>query len=199
MRIAIVIAWLALILLSISYLLWHSEWKYSLPTPVPSNYHEVQIGDRINLVSKLFSQIEKPTFIHFFNPDCPCSKFNIPHFKSLVKKYGDKINFEIVVLYTNNKYTVADINDKFNLTIPVSFDSGIATECGVYSTPQAVIIDAHQQLYFRGNYNKSRFCTAKSSNYAQMAIESLLTNNHSSTFNQYALQAYGCQLPTCTR
>lgn len=31
----------------------------------------------------------------------------------------------------------------------------IAISCGVYSTPQAVIIDGNGQLFFRGNYNKT--------------------------------------------
>ena len=59
----------------------------------------------------------------------------------------------------NNYYTAKQIQDKFGLDIPVLFDSSLAKACGVYSTPQAVLIDNNQNLYYRGNYNRSRYCT----------------------------------------
>jgi len=198
-RTTILTVWLTLILVTISYLFWHNEWKYSLPTPVPAKYRAAEKGDTINLKNKLFAGSHKPSFIHFYNPECPCSKFNIPHVNSLVKKYGAKINFAIVVMNSNEKYTVEEIQDKFNPGIPVLFDKSMADSCGVYSTPQAVILDADHKLYYRGNYNKSRYCTDKNSYYAQMAIDSLLTNNLNPTFTKYALEAYGCALPLCTK
>src|SRR6185436_5605312 len=161
-------------------------------------YHPAQPGDKVALKEKLQSS-GKPLFIHFFNPACPCSRFNIPHVKSLVKKYRNQMTFAIVVMSRDKNYTEMDIQDKFDLTVPVLFDSSIAQVCGVYSTPQAVIIDADGKLYYRGNYNKSRYCTDKNSNYAQMAIDSLLHKTHNPVFSQYALKAYGCQLPVCIK
>ncbi|WP_431212739.1 hypothetical protein ACQ86N_44925 [Puia sp. P3] len=79
------------------------------------------------------------------------------------------------------------------------FDSAIARECGVYSTPQAAIIDAGHKLYYRGNYNKSRYCTNKKSDFARLALEDLLSNHPDLSFSPYAVKAYGCQLPTCTK
>ena len=91
---------------------------YSLPTPVPSDYHNVKKGDYIAIDGRIKAKKNKPVFIHFFNPACPCSKFNIPHFKSLVKQYGDKATFAVAVMSKDN-YTVEEIQDKFGLTIPV--------------------------------------------------------------------------------
>ena len=198
MRKVFLACWLTLILSGISYMFWHNEWKYTLPTPVPKNYTDVKIGTHIDLTNKLKAESGKPVFIHFFNPDCPCSKFNVPHFQSLIKKYGNEFTFAVVVFTKNKDYTAQTIRDKFGLDVPVLFDTTIAGACGVYSTPQAVIIDKEQKLYYRGNYNKSRFCSDKNSNYAQMAIDSLLQNDPHPTFNQNALQAYGCQLNYCT-
>ena len=104
-----------------------------------------------------------------------------------------------MVLTTNKKYTAKGIQEKFDLTIPVLFDTSIATLCGVYSTPQAVLINQDKTLYYRGNYNKSRYCTDKKSNYAQMAIDSLLGQKQNPIFNQNALIAYGCTLPLCKK
>jgi len=194
----ITIALLFVISSSIAYIFWYTDWKYSLPTPVPKQYHPVATGTYVDLEGKLPVSGDKPVFLHFFNPDCPCSRFNIPYFKALIRKYGEKISFGIVVL-NNKDYTARQIQSKFDVDIPVSFDSTIAAACGVYSTPQAVLLDATRRLYYRGNYNRSRYCTDTRSNYAQMAIDSLFANIHQPIFAGYALKAYGCQLPVCTQ
>jgi thiol-disulfide isomerase/thioredoxin len=190
--------WFSFLFGAILVLFWQNEYKYSLPTPVPKNYHDVAIGTHINL-GKQFATKNKPVFIHFFNPDCPCSRFNVPHVSTLIKKYGDKINFNIVVVNKVKNFTTEEIQSKFDSKVPVYFDSAIADKCGVFSTPQAVLIDASQNLYYRGNYNKTRYCTDANTNYAQMAIDSLLNQNNKPTFDALALKAYGCSLPKCTK
>jgi hypothetical protein len=197
MRKAIVIAGLSLLFGGIIALFWYNEWVYSLPTAIPDKYRPVETGSVIDLAGK-FPSVNKPLFLHFFNPDCPCSRFNITHFKSLVQQYGKAVDFGIVVL-TAKGYTASQIQDKFGIRIPVSFDSSIAATCGVYSTPQAVIITAGHKLYYRGNYNKSRYCTNKSSNYAQIALDALLHRDNAIVFDRYALTAYGCRLPECKK
>lgn len=197
MKHSLVLLWVMLLFGGISWIFWKNEIKYTLPTPVPKSYSPVHVGDEIILEGKLEVN-KKPVFFHFFNPACPCSRFNIPHVRSLVKKYGNQIDFNIVVI-SKNTFTEKEIRDKFDLQVPVLFDENIAKACGVYSTPQAVILDANNTLYYRGNYNKSRYCTDKNSNYAQMAIDSLLNKSYQPSFSQYALKAYGCELPTCTK
>ncbi|MCW3126872.1 MAG: hypothetical protein JWO03_2530 [Bacteroidetes bacterium] len=199
MRKVFVICWLTALLSGICYMFWHEEWKYSLPTPVPQNYLTVNTGDRVDVSNKLKAEKGKPLFIHFFNPDCPCSRFNVPHFNSLVRKYGDKVTFAVVVINKDKEYTEKEIQDRFDITVPVLSDQSIAASCGVYSTPQAALIDGDRTLYYRGNYNRSRYCTDMKSNFAQMALDSLLTNISNPVFSQYALKAYGCTLPYCTR
>jgi thiol-disulfide isomerase/thioredoxin len=179
----------------IGFLFWQSEWKYNLPTPVPEQYHAVNKGEHIDITAKFNPQKNEPVFLHFFNPDCPCSRFNMPHFKELAKTYGSKISFAVVVLTKDKDYTEAAIREKYGLTVPVLFDSLLAAACGVYSTPQAVLINTDQVLYYRGNYNRSRYCSDKKTNYAQIAIDSLLANRQQPGFNSYALTAYGCSLP----
>jgi hypothetical protein len=199
MRKVLMICWLIMIFTGIGYLFWYHEWKYSLPTPVPENYTAIKTGELINVTDKISVTDGKPVFIHFFNPDCPCSRFNIPHFNSLVKQYGSQLSFSVVVLNKTKQFTAKEIQERYDLTVPVSFDTTIASICGVYSTPQAVILDEQHRLYYRGNYNKSRYCTEKNSNYAQMAIDSLLNHDTQPIFSHFALTAYGCSLPTCTK
>ena len=190
--------WFGLLIAAIGFLFWHNEFKYSLPTPIPKNYHKVAMGSAIHL-SQCCAFDSKPVFFHFFNPDCPCSRFNVPHVTELIKKYGNQVNFKIVVLNTKKTFTISEIQEKFGAQIPVYFDEGIAKKCGVISTPQAVLLDPLHNLYYRGNYNKTRYCTDAATNYAQMAIESLLGQEKSRSFNAFALRAYGCSLPNCTK
>ena len=178
-------------------LFWFNEWVYSLPTAVPENYVAVHAGEHIDLPAKLAPDNNKPALLHFYNPDCPCSRFNVPYFQSLVKEFGDKVNFAIVVM-SKKKYSEKEIQDKFRLNIPVLSDNALATLCGVYSTPQAVIIDTNNKLYYRGNYNKTRYCTDKKTNYAQIALETLLTRKQSGSYPN-SMKAYGCGLPSCIK
>ena len=188
-----VVGFICLLFLAIGLLFWYNEWIYSLPTPVPADYRPISQGSVINLTDKFNLKSDKPLFIHFFNPDCPCSRFNIAHFKILVAHYDKSVNFAIVV--TGNKgYTAKYIRDEFDLQLPVSFDSAIAVTCGVYSTPQAVLITAGHHLYYRGNYNRSRYCADKKTNYAQIALEAML-HGVNTNFDHYASTAYGCKLP----
>jgi len=190
--------WLTLLLSVVGALFWYNEWVYHLPTPIPSGYKPVGQGTAIKLNWPEGTNPEKPLFLHFFNPDCPCSRFNIANFKSIVSQYGSQVNFVIVVL-NNDRYTAGEIQDKFDLKIPVLFDQAIAKSCGVYSTPQAVLIDTHHKLYYRGNYNRSRYCTDEQTNYARMAINGLFHANTRLTFDKLALRSYGCSLPNCKK
>ena len=198
MRKLLVITWLVLLVTAIATLFWYNEWVYHLPTPVPQNYKPVYPGEFIALKGPLKEDHRKPLFLHFFNPDCPCSRFNMSNFQSIVKKYASQVNFAIVIM-NNKKYTAKAIQNKFNLNIPVLFDASIATSCGVYSTPQAVLLDTEHKLYFRGNYNSSRYCTNEKTSFAKIAIAGLLTDHARLVFNPLALKAYGCQLPNCNR
>jgi hypothetical protein len=199
MKKGLVITWLILLAAGIGLFFWQSAWKYSLPTPVPSDYHDVTRGELVRLPPSAQLPLgQKPLFLHFFNPDCPCSRFNMPQFKALMQQYGRQVSFAIVVM-SPQKYTAEQLQEKFQLPypIPVLTDSAVAAACGVYSTPQAVLLDANGQLFYRGNYNRSRYCTDEKTSFASQALDGLLHHDYSLTFSPLALKAYGCQLPSC--
>jgi hypothetical protein len=196
MKKALVMTWLLLLLLAVGALFWYNDWVYQLPTPVPQNYQPVKPGKVIKLSKALQAYHNKPVFLHFFNPDCPCSRFNMAHFKSLVHQYGNQVNFVIVVM-SAKPFTVEAIQDKFDTRLPVLFDPSLAVSCGVYSTPQAVLLDGQHRLYYRGNYNSSRYCTDEKTSYAKIALTGFVHNQTQLTFSQLALTSYGCRLPDC--
>lgn len=193
-----VILWVTFLFIIIAGLFWRNEFIYSLPTPVPQHYKPVSTGTGIALPATLPVRADAPVLLHFFNPDCPCSRFNIKHVRELAAQYGNKVSFA-VVLMTKKDYTAQAIQDRFGLSMPVIKDTSLASICGVYSTPQAVILDQYHQLYYRGNYNRTRYCTDKKTNYAQQALEALLTNRERLPVDRWACTAYGCQLPSCNK
>ncbi|WP_342648591.1 redoxin domain-containing protein [Mucilaginibacter sp. CSA2-8R] len=184
--------------MAVASLFWYNDYIYNLPTPVPAGYVKVNTGQHIKLGKSIAPKNGKPLLLHFFNPDCPCSRFNIKHFKTLISTYGDQTNF-VVVLMNNSKYSAAQVKEKFNLSVPVIDDAPLAKSCGVYSTPQAAIIDVQGKLYYRGNYNTTRYCTNTKTEFARIALDSLLNHKGPGRFNRLAATAYGCSLPKCIK
>lgn len=198
MKKLIVVVSLVLLGCGIITVFWQQELVYTLPTPVPRGYHPVKIGQKPNLVSYLVKQ-DKPVFMHFFNPECPCSRFNIKHFKSLIHEYGSQVEFRMIIQSFDSTFTADAAREKYDLDIPcvIDGDESIADSCGVYSTPQALILDREGKLYYRGNYNRARYCTDPKSDFAKMALDSLLKHSNSPAFGLLASRPYGCSLPSC--
>jgi hypothetical protein len=186
---------LLLILSGIAALFWQQELQYARPTPVPAGYVAVLPGERV-VVPVAAGAVRKPVLLHFFNPDCPCSRFNLKHVKQLAQRYAGTVTF-LAVVPARFAAQTRELGRRYDLPMPVVADGReqLARACGVYATPQAALVDTSGTLYYRGNYNKSRYCTTPHSNYAQMAIDSLLAGTPSPTFSDLATTAYGCELP----
>lgn len=167
---------------------WNQELKYQLPTPKPPKYQEVAIGAK---VSSTLLPKGGAYFLHFYNPECPCSRFNARHLKSLMREYQDSVSMYIIVA---NEQDLAKANREFgDQQYIVDRNSSIATACGVYSTPQAAIVDFNGNLYYRGNYNKSRYCTDRATNFAELSLLALLNGQPAPMFGLLATQSYGCE------
>lgn len=196
-RKTIVFVLLLMIFGFVGLIFYKVEIKYLSPTPIPDGYKEVIVNTEVKLEDLVSSNNSTPTFFHFYNPDCPCSRFNLDHFKELYHNYGDKMNFLVVAQYNNNN-TIATITEHIGreegLKVYIDRDQKLAKELGVYSTPQAVVLNSEGNLYYRGNYNKSRYCTDPGKFYAQQAIDSLLMNKGVPVFDKAATRAYGCVL-----
>ncbi len=194
MRIAAVSFILMIVFVAIGTIFWFQEVQYLLPTPVPQNYKAVIPSQVIELDSTLIPESQpKPKLFHFFSPDCPCSRFNLKHFISLKRKYKDEINFYAVVTDQQKMASAKKMLDD-DIIILIDNKETLAKACGVYSTPQAAILQTDNKLFFRGNYNRARYCTDKNSNFVQMALDSLVAKKNPPHFNELATDAYGCVL-----
>ena len=185
---------LILVALGVVTVFWYQEAQYLLPTPVPAGYHAVTPNEVIHFDSSAVNlPAGRSKLLHFFNPHCPCSKFNLKHFQTLRKTYAADVDFLVVIREAQDTAAArALIGPEVKLVVD---DHGVlAKRCGVYSTPQAAIVQADDKLYFRGNYNRSRYCTRKESNFVQMALDSMIQHRATPHFIELATQSYGCSI-----
>ena len=182
----------------IGWVFWKQELQYALPTPVPVNFVDVKAGTKVDLLKEIPSAAGKPTLLHFFNFDCACSRFNMRDFESMAKQFGNDVNF-YVVIQSEDEDDVDRFNTKYGLDIPTILDKdgSISDKCGIYATPQGVLLDKESTIYFKGNYNLARYCTKKETKFAELAIGHLLKNEPLPLALQYALkEPFGCSLPS---
>jgi hypothetical protein len=183
---------------AIFYTFWRTEWKYLQPTPIPMGYVSQSVGQKIDLTPFAIRQVNnQPIFLHFFSIDCPCSKFNIQQFNQFVELYQDKVQFYAILFAEDTTGLAASFQEKMHHQVPLILQKGtqLAAACGVYATPQVALLDGNTKLYYRGNYNKSRYCTDKATEFAKIALQDLLAGKPAPQFDELATQAYGCELP----
>jgi AhpC/TSA family len=179
---------------------WYQDWQYSLPTPRPETLKQPALGMVMSVAEVLPGTAKRdpsrPLLLHFFNPGCPCSRFNLDHIRELTRTYGDRVNI-VAVLEEDSTEKLTDGFRKLGLPIEAVVDSNrtLATALGVYSTPQAAILDARGTLIYRGNYNSSRYCVDRRTEYARIALDALLALRPQPALEPAAFIAYGCRLP----
>jgi peroxiredoxin len=181
----------------IGLIFYEQEIQFLLPTPKPEHIEEKHIGEQVHLDGLDFTR--GPYFIHFYNSDCPCSRFNIKDFRSMVRKHQDEIRF-VAVLETDDKSSdeIVQFQKKYDLGIPILQDSNgkLAKALGVYSTPQAVLVGRDSTIYYKGNYNRSRFCSSNATAFANLALTCFLEEKPLPVMPEVALIPYGCSLPS---
>ncbi len=190
-------AGVALLLLGAAALtFWYQDWQYNLPTPRPPGLNAPPTGVRLALAGWAPQKDPRPLFLHFFNPQCPCSRFNLAHIRELLRSHGQRARFVAVLQGDDSRAAQASF-DSLGLDMEALPDphGRLAAVCGVYSTPQAVIVDPAGRLYWRGNYNASRYCTNRRTEFARLALESVLERGAMPQLPPPATIAYGCPLP----
>src|SRR5262249_36899239 len=100
-RLVAAIAIVSALLVSAGYTFWLEDWRWSLPTPRPVNLEQPLVGKSLTRsarVAELIAQSPgKPLFLHFFNPDCPCSRFNQDHVRDLIRTHARDASFVAVI------------------------------------------------------------------------------------------------------
>lgn len=168
---------------TIAFVFFHEDVKNRLPSNKPDNIERLTFG-----MPSGFQTSGKMTLVHFFNPDCPCSRFNTQHLNELVRAFSAEVEF---VAYSTSeppkKYPIKVIEDKNGL---------MAQKLGVYSTPQAVLLAADGKVLYSGNYNTNRYCSNDQTAFVKIAIsKALIADTESlSQVNLKSGLPYGCSI-----
>jgi hypothetical protein len=185
------------------YTLWEQDWKWGLPTPRPLNLKQPAIGAPLELPEAVSSRWSpssgRPLFLHFFNPGCPCSRFNQDHVRDLIRAHQGRVTIVAVIEPEGGPVAasaVATAERELGVPVLLDADGAIATRVGVYSSPQAVIVAPTGSLYYRGNSNLARYCTDAQTEFARIAIEHVLAGDPTYDAPVQARIAYGCPLPS---
>jgi len=198
LRIALASGVVALCLSFIGIVFWEQDLRYSLPTPRPDGLQQPETGSLARLPASLagFAREDRPVVLHFYSPQCPCSRFNLDHLRSLERKYGARAR-GVLVLEGESRDEAEESFAELGWGVAhvADLDGAIAEQLGVYSTPQVVILDANGAIAFRGNYNSSRYCVDERSQFARLALEDVLAGQRPRAFPAEATIAYGCALP----
>jgi hypothetical protein len=166
---------------------WYQDREYSQPVAEHDGFVRPPLGARI--------------FLHFLNPDCPCSRFNTEHIRDLRRTltagHGQVVRFVAVLQGDRPPGKLLEAFGQLHLPVETVVDASgeLGRAVGVHSTPQAVIVDSGGRLYFRGNYNASRYCTLPNSQFARIAIQALLSGLPLPNLPLTATTPYGCPLP----
>ena len=182
----------------IAGLFWLQDLQYSRPTPVPSSWVDVPAGARVALPRSVALLREasgsRPVLLHFFNPGCPCSRFNVDHVRTLARTFGDRVTF-VAVLTEDDPQVLETAYRQLGLDLPHIVDDGtLARAVGAYSTPQAALVGADDRLVYRGNYNLTRYCRDRDTEFVRLALEHLLSGGARPAFPTAATTSYGCPL-----
>jgi hypothetical protein len=189
---------LVLFLVYIGFIFWWQDLQYSLPTPKPLDLKQPPLGTKLARPTEIAAVWARHPgtflFLHFYNPHCPCSRFNLDHVRSLFERYHGAVTFVAVVQGPPS----ASVLEKLARSLPgmeivVDKDRQMAESFGVYATPQAVILNANAVLRYRGNYNSSRYCNDERTEYARLAMEALLAGRTPQPSDAVEI-SYGCPL-----
>ena len=194
-RASLVVALSTLGLAFSGWAFWREDLRYLLPTPRPALLQQPALASRIAWPAPLATLAApgRPVLLHFANPDCPCSRFNLAHLEELVRRHRHEVRFLVVV--EGALGPARDLFGGLDVELIDDADGALAKIAGVYSTPQAVVLDAAGSLRYRGNYNTARYCTDSRTEFARLALEEVLAERLPSS-PEAATLAVGCELPS---
>lgn len=191
---ALIGAWVAVTVTAF----WHYEFQFLLPVSKPAEAKVLRAGTP-SPVSTLRTldgaQVEvgrgTPTVLHFWSPDCPCSRFNEPAVKQLAAE-NPGVRVLVVIETADLSPSLAKrVRERFPFPAVHDADGAIAKAFGAYATPAASLIDAEGKVQYVGTYMATAMCSSNQTDAVQVALKAMMTGKNAPE----GTPAYGCALP----
>ncbi|SDJ91142.1 Thiol-disulfide isomerase or thioredoxin [Catalinimonas alkaloidigena] len=175
------------------YRLYKAPTTLALSVPAPLSARPVTLAPFIE------QRHHRPVFVQFFDPDCQYARFTMKEMGTLVEKYGDEVDFYVVLVSEPDKAAQAEeyFLRRYDLNVRLVNDptNALAAQCGVRASPQALLLDAQGQLFYRGNFNIAPFSTDTQTAYAYQALVALLNQRPLEVPQEAWTEPTGCRLP----
>ena len=165
-----------------------------------------ELGARLeNLIKQAPPQSKnlKPiSLVHFWNPDCPCSRFNEVHVKKIMSDYADKnIQFTIVVSGNND-----EMREQRKLLAQKVFTGKAVKDIrsdwpmgkGPVSSPAVGVINSDGELVYFGPYSLGARCAPDQGQFVEKTLDRL-NKQKALSKKQLNTLAVGCFCPWRTK
>ena len=137
-------------------------------------------------------QSDETMVLHFWDPDCPCSRFNQVHVRELVKQYAAQGIRFMVVAHSSSQHSRTQLEHQARAVfgdVSLILDSELTLGDAVPSTPAAMVVDANRQLAYFGPYSNGAVCLSGNGKFVENILDDLLVGKNSQQINTLA---YGC-------
>ena len=162
-----------------------------------------ELGERLeNLVNKASSKDKKTgaiSVVHFWNPDCPCNRFNESHVKKIITDYAEKnVQFTIVVSgqsakVRNQRYEQA--KEIFSHPSVKEIRNDWPMQKGPPSSPAVGVLNSDGELIYFGPYSLGARCAPDKAKFVETVLDGLYKNKARANKKQLNTLAVGCFCP----
>jgi len=161
-----------------------------------------KLGSRLeNLIEAEIKEGKKSdliSVIHFWNPDCPCSRFNEVHVKKIMSDYTAKnVVFTIVVSGKSaeqRKERALLARQVFNLAAVKDIRSDWPLKKGPPSSPAVAIMNKQGKLVYFGPYSLGARCSPDKGQFVEKVLDRL-SDEKLAQKKQLNTLAVGCFCP----
>lgn len=137
--------------------------------------------------------------IHFWNPDCPCNRFNEVHVKKIISDYAAKnVTFTVVVGGRNKEErNQRQILAKqiFSHAAVKDIRSDWAMNQGPPSSPAVGIVNSEGELVYFGPYSLGARCAPDKGKFVETVLNNLEDSKKRTGKKQLNTLAVGCFCP----
>lgn len=176
MTLLLVMVWLA----GTAWAFWWFQLRYLQPA---GSAISLQVDALLQDLPPL--PLQSLLLVHFYDPDCLCSRFNEAHARTIMQAYSQQgIHFLIAV---PDAAVLAEAEQTFGFP---AFVSQVPPE--QLSSPLALVLDADRQPVYLGSYSDKTGCTSDDGRLVENTLDALLAVDARRTPSQVS---GGCRCP----
>lgn len=178
------------------YAFWWFEFRHLRPFEVEAAARaESFSGDGLATeLTRLLPPEERhiATLFHFWDPACPCSRFNEEHVRELRQSYADQ-GIRFAVIPRPGRFADVDeardaAEEQFGEVTLLNMPAHQFATLPVPSAPALAIVEGDELAYF-GPYSVGAVCSSSTGTFAEATLDDLLAGKSPRQLNTIA---FGC-------